>query len=86
MEKTYTVKEIAAILNIAERTVRKRIQEGKLQSCQSKYNPKAPHLVPESFLLEFIANNPDLEESKKFKTEKARSLINEMRSPYNKTK
>lgn len=82
MEKTYTVREIARLLDIAERTVRKRIEDGKLQSCHSKYNPQAPHLVPESFLYEYIANNPDLDEVKKFKTEKARMLINEMRDPY----
>ncbi len=84
MEKTYTVKEVAEILQIAERTVRKRIQDGKLQSCRSQYNPQAGYLIPESFLAEFVAHNPTLPECKEFRAEKARSLINEMRLPYGK--
>ncbi len=82
MEKCYNVKEIAQILGIAVRTVRKRIEEKQLQSCLSKYNAKALHLIPESYLYEFIANNPSLPECKKFKIEKYRTLINEMLDPY----
>jgi hypothetical protein len=82
MENAYTVKELEKILSTPERTLRKRIADGQLQSCQSKYNPKSLHLIPESFIADFLAHNPQLPEVKKYKTEKARSFVNELRKPY----
>jgi hypothetical protein len=86
MEKAYTVKEIAGIMNCPERTLRKRIENKQLQTCQSKNNPRAPHLIPESFFAEFLSNFPNLPEVKNFKIEHARKFINELRAPYGNSK
>jgi excisionase family DNA binding protein len=83
MENAYTVKEIAEIIGCPDRTIRKRIEEKQLQTFQLKNNPRAPHLIPASALAEFLANYPKLPEVAKFKIEKARKFIAELRVPYN---
>ncbi len=75
METAYTVKELAEIMNCPERTLRKRIEEGQLQTCQSKYNSRAPHYITDTFFAEFLANFPQLPEVKKFKIEKAKKMV-----------
>ena len=76
MEKCYTVNEVAKILDISARTVRKRIENGLLQACQLKGNPQAPYLIPESFLAEFIGANSDLPEVKNINMQRMRNAVN----------